>query len=108
MAKFQINARTQMVIAIFAGAVSFMASSSLPSSINPDAAKAIHEWSALLSTFYIGVITPILLAFTDSSPGPLAPPDPPLVKHAEAEAKVQDALATAAEAKKEVDNTPKV
>jgi len=86
MSKFQIDAKVQMAIAVFVGALGFLASSALPSTVNPDTAKMIHDWSAWFNQFYILVITPVMLAYTNSAPGPLAPQDPPAVVAAQQKA----------------------
>lgn len=86
MSKFQIDAKLQILISIFVGGLTFFASSALPSTVNPDTAKAIHDWAALFSQFWLVVMAPTLLAFTNSNPGPLAPQDPPTVVAAQAKA----------------------
>lgn len=91
MSKFQIDVKVQMAIAIVVGAVGFFATSALPSSVNPDTAKAVHEWLTLFNQFYILVVTPAMLAYTNSNPGPLAPPDSPGVVAAKTKA---DAITT--------------
>lgn len=86
MSKFQIDAKVQMLIALFVGAIGFLASSALPSTVDPATAKSIHEWAGLFNQFYIVVVTPLMLAFTNSNPGPLAPQDPPSVVAAQTKA----------------------
>ena len=70
MSKFQIDVKVQMAIAIVVGALGFFASAALPSSISPEAQKSVHEWMALFNQFYILVVTPAMLAYTNSNPGP--------------------------------------
>lgn len=91
MSKFQIDPKVQMAIAIIVGALSFFASSALPASVPVDTAKAIHDWAGLFAQFYITVVTPLMLAYTNSNPGPLAPPDTPSVAVAKIKA---DAIVT--------------
>jgi len=79
MSKFQIDAKVQMAIAVLVGAIGFLASSALPSTVSPEVQKDVHEWMTLFNQFYILVITPVMLAYTNSSPAPLAPQDPPSV-----------------------------
>jgi len=86
MSKFQIDPKIQMAVAFFVGAISFLASSALPSSVSPEAQKAIHDWASLFNQFYIIVVTPLMLAYTNSNPGPLAPPDAPSVVAAKTQA----------------------
>lgn len=83
MNKFQIDARTQILISLIVGALAFGASSSgampgIPDAIN----SAIHAWALWALAFWNIVINPLLLAYTNSNPGPLAPPDSPAVKAA--------------------------
>jgi hypothetical protein len=91
LSKFQIDPKVQMAVAVLVGAISFLATSALPSSVSPETAKSIHEWAGLFNQFYIIVITPLMLAYTNSNPGPLAPPDPPTVVAAKTKA---DAIVT--------------
>jgi hypothetical protein len=91
LSKFQIDPKVQMAVAVLVGGISFLATSALPSSVGPDAAKSMHEWASLFNQFYIIVITPLMLAYTNSNPGPLAPPDAPSVVAAQTKA---DALVT--------------
>jgi|SRR6185312_6320621 len=91
MGKFQIDPKIQMAVAVIVGAVGFLASAALPSSVSPQAQKDIHDWMTLFNQFYILVITPVMLAYTNSNPGPLAPPDSPGVVAAKTKA---DAITT--------------
>ena len=86
MSKFQIDPKIQMAIAFFVGAVTFLASAALPDSVPASTAKAIHEWAGLFNQFYITILTPLMLAYTNSNPGPLAPPDSPGVVAAKTKA----------------------
>lgn len=86
MSKFQIDPKIQMAIAVLVGAISFLASSALPSTVSPETTKAIHDWASLFNQFYIIVLTPLMLAYTNSNPGPLAPPDPATVVAAQTKA----------------------
>lgn len=86
MTKFQIDPRTQMVIMFVVGLVTFLGTNALPVSVPPYIATAIHDWSVWIGQLYTVVIGPIMLAYTNSNPGPLAPPDPPEVVAAHKEA----------------------
>lgn len=86
MRKFQVDPRTQLVIAFVAGLISFLGSNSLPAEVPQHVAAAVKDWSIWFGQFYLIVIAPLLLAYTNSNPGPLAPPDPPEVVKAHEEA----------------------
>lgn len=83
MSKFQIDPKVQMFIAIVVGGLSFFATAALPDSISPTIAKNVHEYANLFNQFYIIVVTPLMLAYTNSNPGPLAPQDSPAVVKAQ-------------------------
>jgi hypothetical protein len=91
MGKFQIDPKVQMAIAFLVGAITFLASAALPDSVPPATVKAIHDWAGLFNQFYITILTPLMLAYTNSNPGPLAPPDAPSVVVAKTKA---DAIVT--------------
>ena len=86
--KFQIDPKAQMwimatVALLYIGAQNSIA---LPLGIPEWIGPYLHSWSNFLIQIYL-VLAPILLpGFSSSLPGPLAPPDPPVVKAAMAEA----------------------
>jgi len=80
MSKFQIDPKVQMVIMFLVGLVAFLGTNSLPSDVPPHMAQVIHDWSVWIGQLYTVVVGPLLLAFTNSNPGPLAPADSPAVK----------------------------
>lgn len=87
MNKFQIDPKVQMTIMFLVGLITFLGTNSLPSDVPTQTAKLIHDWSVWIGQLYTVVIGPLLLAFTNSNPGPLAPPDPPGVVKAAQQAK---------------------
>ena len=82
--KFQIDPKAQMwimaaVALLYIGAQN---SVSLPLGIPEWVGPYIHSWSNFIIQIYL-VLAPILLpGFSSSLPGPLAPPDSPIVKAA--------------------------
>lgn len=82
MSKIQIDPKTQMIITFLVGILSFLGTNALPHSVSPETAIAIHDWSVWLTQLYVIAIAPVLTGFTNSNPGPLAPPDSPAVKAA--------------------------
>lgn len=69
-----------MGLALAVGLVTFLGSNALPAEVPAHVATAVHDWSVWIGQLYLIVIAPILLAYTNSNPGPLAPPDSPAVK----------------------------
>lgn len=82
MNKVQIDPKTQMVITFLVGILSFLGTNALPHSVSPSAAAEIHDWAVWLTQLYVIAIAPLLTGFSNSNPGPLAPPDSPAVKAA--------------------------
>jgi len=80
MSKFQIDPKVQMAVMFIVGMITFLGTNALPASVPADVAKNIHDWSVWFGQLYTVVIGPLMLAFTNSNPGPLAPPDSPAVK----------------------------
>lgn len=91
--KVQINPKTQMwimavVALLYIGAQNSIA---LPLGIPVWVGPYIHSWSNALIQVYLA-LSPILLPGLSSSvPGPLAPPDPPMVVAATKAAAASDA-----------------
>ena len=61
------------------GLVTFLGSNALPAEVPLRVATDIRDWSVWLGQLYLIVIGPILGLYSNSNPGPLAPPDPPQV-----------------------------
>ncbi len=78
--KFQINPTPQIVIAVAVAVLTLAAkgSVSLPLGVPPVVGEYLTSWSNFILQIY-AVVAPILLGFSSSKPGPLAPPDPPAV-----------------------------
>lgn len=76
MSKFQIDPKVQILISLIVGILAFAASTAgaLPG-VSDYLNNALHAWALWLLTFWNVVINPLLLAYTNSNPGPLAPPD---------------------------------
>lgn len=94
MTKLQIDPKVQMAVMFIVGMITFLGTNSLPTSVPANVATNIHDWSIWIGQLYTVAIGPLLLAYTNSNPGPLAPADPPAVVKAHAEA---DAVAKAEE-----------
>ena len=76
----QIDAKTQMWIAAIVAVITLAAHGTLalPMGVSPEAGAIFASWSNFILQIY-AVASPILLAYSSSKPGPLAPPDSPAV-----------------------------
>ena len=94
--KFQINPTPQIVLALVVAVLTLAAKGSvaLPLGVPPVVGEYVTSWSNFLLQLY-AVVAPILLGFSSSMPGPLAPKDPPGVVIAQAKADAADAAADA-------------
>ena len=84
MSKFQIDPKTQMVIMFLVGLIGFLGTNALPADVPVNVTKVIHDWSLWLTSLYNLVIGPLMMAYSNSNPGPLAPQDSPEVVKATA------------------------
>ena len=93
MSKFQISPNVQIVVGAIVAVLTLGSKGAiqLPAGIPASWGPIIDSWSTFILQIY-SVIAPIMLAYTSSAPGPLAPPDSPAVKAAMA----KDSLATKA------------
>lgn len=80
------------------GVIAALTPSMFPSFVPPGEAADIAKSAGLLDTLVAGVGSAMGL-WASSQPGPLAPPDPPPVVHAQAEWDAAQARATADHAK---------
>jgi len=87
MAGFQVDPKVGSAVTFAAGVVMFLGTNALPDSVPAVDAKMIHDWATYFGQLYLIVIGPALGLFSSSTPGPLAPPDPPSVVAAAAAAK---------------------
>jgi hypothetical protein len=78
--KFQINPTPQIIIAVVVAVLTLAAKGTvaLPLGVPEIVGQYLTSWSNFLLQLY-AVVAPILLGFSSSQPGPLAPPDPPAV-----------------------------
>lgn len=99
----QMDAKTQMVIGIAVAIVTLAAHGALalPTGIPPEAGVVIASWANFLLAIYV-VINPILLSYSSSKPGPLAPPDAPVTVAATRLAELPPGSPAAASAKADV------
>ena len=76
----QIDPKTQMWIAAIVAVLTLGAHGTLalPMGIPPEAGAVLASWDNFILQIY-AVVSPILLAYSSSKPGPLAPPDSPAV-----------------------------
>ena len=76
----QLDPKTQMWIAAVVAIITLAAHGTLalPTGIPPEAGAVLASWSNFILQIY-AVVSPIMLAYSSSKPGPLAPPDPPAV-----------------------------
>ena len=81
MAKFQISPNVQIVVGAIVAVLTLGSKGAiqLPAGIPTSWGPIIDSWSTFILQIY-SVIAPIMLAYTSSQPGPLAPPDSPAVK----------------------------
>lgn len=89
MRKFQVDPKLQMALAFLVGAITFLGANALPQEVPARIAGNIKDWSIYLGQFYLVVVAPLLLAYTNSNPGPLAPPDSPAVQAVKAKEDVK-------------------
>jgi hypothetical protein len=91
MVKFQISPQAQMIVG---GAVAVLTLAAhgtlaLPVGIPPEADTIITSWANFVLQIY-AVVSPIMVAYSNSDPGPLAPADPPAVKTLQLQAQKAD------------------
>ena len=81
MSKFQISPNVQIVVGAIVAVLTLGSKGAiqLPAGIPASWGPIIDSWSTFILQIY-SVIAPIMLAYTSSQPGPLAPPDSPAVK----------------------------
>ena len=84
---FQVDPKVHTIIAVIVALLMLAAQGSvaLPLGIPAAWGAYITSWASFIVAIYV-CITPILTAYSSSQPGPLAPPDPQLVKDATAKA----------------------
>lgn len=80
--KFQVDPKVQVMIMLIVGLVTFLGSNALPAEVPASVATAVKDWSVWLGQLYLIVIGPVLGLYSNSTPGPLAPQDPPRVVEA--------------------------
>ena len=78
--KFQINPTPQIIVAVIVAVLTIAAKGTvaLPLGVPPVVGEYVTSWSNFVLQIY-AVVAPIMLGFSSSVPGPLAPPDPPIV-----------------------------
>lgn len=95
--EFQLSANQQMAIFAAAGLIiGAAASGKIPYPMGTEAAAPyIQSWANSIQFLWGIAGGPILMAFANSKPGPLAPPDPPVVQVATEKAKDMGQIAKA-------------
>ena len=95
MSRFQISPNVQIVVGAIVAVLTLGSKGAiqLPAGVPASWGPIVDSWSAFILQIY-SVIAPIMLAYSSSQPGPLAPADPPAV--VEAQRKVDAAAASAA------------
>ena len=78
--KIEINPNPQIFIAVGIAVLTLAAKGSvaLPLGVPLFVGEYLTSWANFILQIY-AVVAPVLLGFSSSRPGPLAPPDPPAV-----------------------------
>lgn len=81
--KFQISPRAQIIIGAIVAVLTLGSKGALqlPMGVPASWGPIIQSWDTFILQIY-GVVAPVMVAFSNSDPGPLAPQDPPAVKAA--------------------------
>ena len=97
--KFQIDPNTQILIGVAVAVLTLAAHGSvaLPLGVPAEVGQYITSWANFILQIY-AVVGPILLGYSSSKPGPLAPQDPPVVVAATKAAEASDAADAAVKA----------
>ena len=78
--KFQIDPSPQIIVAVAVAVLTLAAKGTvaLPMGIPSVVGEYITSWSNFILQIY-AIVAPVMLGFSSSKPGPLAPPDSPAV-----------------------------